>query len=88
MVRARRPRIKRSQADYAIASEILADLPGLITSERARRGASVRRMASECGVGYNTLREIENENASTRVDTALKIITWLATPARVYARPR
>jgi DNA-binding XRE family transcriptional regulator len=53
------------------------DLPGLIRSERARREVSLRRMASECGVGYNTLREIEKENASTRVDTALKIITWL-----------
>jgi transcriptional regulator with XRE-family HTH domain len=88
VTRARRARVKRSHEDYTIACEVLADLPGLIASERAHRGVSVRRMASECGVGYNTLREIENGNASTRVDTALKIITWLDTPAGVYARAR
>lgn len=60
------------------AARIVADLPEHLKSERTRRGLSLRDVAAECGVSFNTLSRIERRTAEPTHGNVVSVLQWLA----------
>lgn len=64
--------------DYAGAAQVLAELPTRTTTERTRRGLTLKQAAVLVGVTDSTLAGVEAGSNCTRA-TATAVLRWLAT---------
>lgn len=60
------------------AVEALADLPRRLREAREFRQASLRDVADECGVSFNTLSRIERSTVDPTLSHALAVARWIA----------
>ena len=48
----------------------------VLCAARLRKGLSLRAAAKEIGVGFNTLRRVENASTSPRLEVVARIAYW------------